>query len=57
MVDVHKRTTSFWWNKKDKTIQIESCGIMNNASEFIVGKRVENANVRIASLTKKAYIF
>lgn len=45
IIDVHKRTTSFWWNKKDKTIQIESCGIMNNASEFIVGKRMENANI------------
>lgn len=53
IVDVHKRTTSFWWNKSDKNIQIELCGMMNNASELIVGKTIENANVRIAFLIKK----
>lgn len=53
IVDVDKRTTSFWWNKQDQNIQIESCGIMNNASELIVGKIIENGNVRVAFLIRK----
>lgn len=56
IVDVHKRTTSFWWNKQDQNIQIESCGIMNNASELIVGKIIENGNVRVAFLIRKAFV-
>uniref|UniRef100_A0A8W8LZ25 Uncharacterized protein n=1 Tax=Magallana gigas TaxID=29159 RepID=A0A8W8LZ25_MAGGI len=58
IVDVHKRTTSFWWNKQDQNIQIESCGIMNNASELIVGKIIENGNI-VSCLTpyKKTEIY
>ncbi|XP_052676425.1 uncharacterized protein LOC128157824 [Crassostrea angulata] len=58
IVDVHKRTTSFWWDKKDQNIHIESCGIMNNASELIVGKIIENGNI-VSCLTpyKKTEIY